>query len=79
MEIQMKSVFNKMTSTAAGVVVFLVGCALAGLGFTVLAFFAMFALAAYGLALIAAPFVELAMKTEDASEFEDISTTQTAA
>lgn len=75
----MKSVFSKVTSTAAGVVVFLVGCALAGLGFTVMAFLAMFAMAAYGLALIAAPFVEQVMKDRDSSEHEATYETQAAA
>ncbi|MBO9420197.1 hypothetical protein J7444_01065 [Labrenzia sp. R4_1] len=78
----MKSILEKTTATFAGAIVVLVGCVMAGLGFTVIAFLAMFALAAYGLALIAAPFLAMAQKQAEQSEPQDIdmpSDAQTAA
>ncbi|MFN3129546.1 hypothetical protein [Roseibium sp.] len=78
----MKSILEKTTATFAGAIVVLVGCVMAGLGFTVIAFLAMFALAAYGLALIAAPFLAMAQKQPEQSEPQDInmpSDAQTAA
>ena len=68
----MKSILEKTTATFAGAIVVLVGCVMAGLGFTVIAFLAMFALAAYGLALIAAPFLAMAQKQAEPSEPQDI-------
>ncbi|XYK82773.1 MAG: hypothetical protein ROO70_11335 [Labrenzia sp.] len=68
----MKSILEKTTATFAGAIVVLVGCVMAGLGFTVIAFLAMFALAAYGLALIAAPFLAMAQKQAEQFEPQDI-------
>lgn len=59
---------SKVASFAAAGIVILVGCMIAGLGLTVLAFLALFALAAFGLALIAAPFV--AMRRREAGDTE---------
>ncbi|CTQ71495.1 hypothetical protein [Roseibium alexandrii] len=78
----MKSILEKTTATFAGAIVVLVGCVMAGLGFTVIAFLALFALAAYGLALIAAPFLAMAQKQAESTEPQDIdmpSDAQTAA
>ena len=61
----MKSLFAKITSTAAGAIVLLVGCAMAGLGLTVIAVLAMFALAVLGLALLARPFMALSEQNAD--------------
>ena len=58
----MKAFLNQAAATAAGVVLFCVGCLMAGLGLTVMALLALFALAATGLAILAAPFVSLAAK-----------------
>ncbi|GAA0786425.1 hypothetical protein E1180_15335 [Roseibium denhamense] len=68
----MKSIIEKTTATFAGAIVVLVGCMMAGLGFTVIAVLALFALAAYGLALIAAPFLAMAHKQTDSSGSQDI-------
>lgn len=53
----MKTFMTKVTSAAAAAVALFVGCALAGLGLVVMALLAIFALAATGLAMIAAPFM----------------------
>ena len=66
----MKTIFNKVTSTAAGAVALLVGCAMAGLGMTVIALLAMFALAVVGLAFLASPFVAYAAQNAEIKEFE---------
>ncbi len=58
----MKAFLNQAASTAAGIVLFVVGCVMAGLGLSVMALLALFALAAAGLAILAAPFVSLAAK-----------------
>lgn len=55
----MKNLFNKLTSTVAAAIVVFIGAVMAGLGLTVVAVLAMFALAVLGLAVIAAPFVKL--------------------
>lgn len=62
----MKSLSEKILARTAGAVVVLVGCAMAGIGFTVIAFLAVSVLAAYGLALVASPFVSM-VRTDDAS------------
>ena len=53
----MKTLLNNTASTVAGVVLFFVGCAMAGLGLIVVALLATFALAAAALAILATPFV----------------------
>ena len=55
----MKSLLNKVASTVAGVVLFCLGCVMAGLGLSVVALLAMFAMAAAGLAILASPFITL--------------------
>jgi predicted Kef-type K+ transport protein len=55
----MKNLLTKITSGVAGAIVLLVGCAMAGLGLSVIAFLAMVTLAAIGLALLAKPFVSV--------------------
>ena len=67
----MKSLLAKTTSTAAGAIVILVGCAMAGLGLTVIAVVALFALAAFGLALLARPFV--AWAKPNGADLENVS------
>ncbi len=70
----MKTLANKITSGLAGAVVLLVGGAMAGLGLAVIAFLALFALAAIGLALLAKPFVAMADTAEpvaDTGVYED--------
>jgi membrane protein implicated in regulation of membrane protease activity len=64
--IPMKDLFTKITSGAAGFAVLFVGLAMAGLGLTVMAMFAMFALAAIGLALVVRPF--MAATTSDSAD-----------
>jgi len=64
-KIQMKSFLNKAASNVAGVVLFFVGLVLAGLGLTVVALLAFFAMAAAGLAILATPFIPLADLTAD--------------
>ncbi|MEO0635134.1 MAG: hypothetical protein AAFY73_00645 [Pseudomonadota bacterium] len=56
----MKSLLNKIASTASIVVLFCVGAAMAGLGIYVVAVLAAFALALGLLSLLAAPFIRLA-------------------
>ena len=68
----MKNLPKRVASTVAGIVLFCVGCAMAGLGLTVIAFLAMFAIAAAGLAVLAAPFV--AMAQPDAHQDDDAAT-----
>ena len=53
----LKTVLEKVTSAAAAVLALFAACALAGLGFAIMAGLAMFALVATGLALLAAPFM----------------------
>lgn len=53
----MKDLFTKITSGAAGYAVLFVGLAMAGLGLSVMAMFAILALAAIGLALVIRPFM----------------------
>lgn len=55
----MNNVINKITSTIAGGALFVIGCVIAGLGFSVLAVLAVFALAMLGLAFLAAPFLNV--------------------
>ena len=64
----MKAFFSKITSTAASAVLVLIGLAMAGLGLTVVGVLALFAMAAVGLAILAAPFVKAGV--EDAREVE---------
>ncbi len=59
----MKSLLTKITSATAGVIVLVVGCAMAGLGLTALAFLAMIALAATALAFLASPFLAWSQET----------------
>lgn len=61
----MKPFLNKVSSTVAGAVVVLVGCAMAGLGLTVMAFLAIFALAAFGLAILAKPFLDMSERNAE--------------
>ena len=68
----MKTLTDKITSIAAGAVTLLVGCMLAGLGLTVMAFLAIFALAAIGLAIIAAPFVALSRRAAEEDGIVDV-------
>lgn len=64
----MKPFLNKAASAAAGGAVILAGCAMAGLGLTVIALLAMFALAAFGLSYLVAPLLPYAMqKPEEAN------------
>ena len=53
----MKSLMNKATTAISGLVMFLVACAMAGLGFALIGMLAFFAIVAVGLALVASPFV----------------------
>ena len=67
---KMKKKLNQIASGAAGAVLFLVGCVMAGIGLSVAVLLAMFALAAVGLAILASPFLALAQnaETEEAEE-----------
>lgn len=60
----MKNLLNKLTSTAAAAIVVFIGAVMAGLGLTVVAVLAMFALAVLGLAVIASPFVKMPEQPE---------------
>ena len=68
----MKTFFLRVRSIAAAVVVLLIGCVLIGIGLTVAGFLALFALAAIGLALIAAPFLARADDVEYHTHAETI-------
>lgn len=57
----MTNLINKAASSVASVVLFLVGAVMAGMSLAVVFLLAMFALAVAGLALLAAPFLRLAM------------------
>ena len=61
----MKSLLNKVVSGAASVGVFLVGCALAGLGLWLMVVLAMFAFAVIGLGILAAPVIALIQSSEN--------------
>lgn len=74
----MKSLLTKVISTAAAAVVLFVGCMMAGLGLTVIAFLAMFGLAAIGLALLAAPFMAVPKQDSEDAEFEMVRETPAA-
>ena len=56
----MKSLMTKIASMFSGVALFALGCVMAGLGFAAISTLALFALAALGLGVLAAPFVALA-------------------
>ncbi len=56
----MTALLNKAASTFAGIALFCVGCVMAGLGLSVVALLAVFAMATVGLAILASPFVALA-------------------
>ncbi len=75
----MKTVLAKITSAAAAAVALFVGCALAGLGLVVMALLAMFALAATGLALLAAPFMPKPSEDIEGPGFRIIRENQPAA
>ena len=64
----MKTLLNKAASTAAGVVLFCVGCALAGLGLSFVALVAIFAMASVFLAMLASPFIGLAATACESDE-----------
>ena len=55
----MKSLLTKFVASVAGAVLLCLGVVTAGLGVTVIAVLAMFALAVAGLGLLGAPFVAL--------------------
>ncbi len=61
----MKKHLNKLASSAAGVGLFLIGGAAAGLGLVVVFYLAIFALAAAGLGLLAAPLLRLTRQASD--------------
>lgn len=63
----MKNLTEKALSLLAGVVVVSAGVALASLGFGVMVFLVMVALAAFAVALITSPFVAFVVKRSDAS------------
>lgn len=60
----MKSYLNKIASGAAAVGIFLLVCIMASLGFSLMVFLAMFALAVIGLGLLAAPLMRLVQSTD---------------
>lgn len=64
----MKSFLNNIASSFAGFVLFCVGCAMAGLGLSVVVMLALVALAAMGLALLASPFVAMSAPRDAASD-----------
>lgn len=59
----MKTFLNKAASTAAGVGLFCIGCALAGLGLSFVALLALFGMASVSLAMLASPFIAMAAKS----------------
>ena len=73
----MKTILAKISSAVAGAVALLLAFAMAGLGFTVLAFLALIALATLGVALLASPFIGAAQPT--AADTEDSFNRATAA
>ena len=54
---EMTTFLKKASATVSGAVLFCIGCAMAGIGLSVIMLLALFGLAAAGLALLAAPFV----------------------
>ncbi len=70
----MKPLINKAASTASGVALFAIGCVMAGLGLATMSLLALFALAAVGIALLAAPFVAIA-QADKAPENDTAATT----
>jgi hypothetical protein len=68
----MKTLINKATSTVSGVVLFAIGCVMAGIGLAAMSFLALFALSAVGLALLASPLIAIAQTgATDADDAED--------
>ncbi len=65
----MKALMSKAARVIAGAVVFVIACTVAGLGLTVFAMLALFALGMAGLGLIAAPFLSL-LQHDDPSDAE---------
>ena len=61
----MKNLLNKITRAAIAVFAVIVGFVMAALGFTFIAFLAMFALAVVGLAMIAAPIIARNQKDKE--------------
>ncbi|MDD9922913.1 MAG: hypothetical protein OXQ92_11640 [Boseongicola sp.] len=64
----MTTLINTTKNAVSNVVLFAASALMAGLGIAVIATLAVFAFFAMGIALIAAPFVGLAMQTTDAPE-----------
>lgn len=63
----MKQYLNKAVSGVAGLGLFLAACVMAGIGLSVMFTLALFALAALGLGILAAPLLALA-QTSDTDE-----------
>ncbi|MEL6125723.1 MAG: hypothetical protein AAGJ92_05995 [Pseudomonadota bacterium] len=66
----MKTILDKAAATVSGIVLFCVACLMAGLGLSVIAFMALFGLAAGFLALLASPFIAMAIPAEKADTAE---------
>ncbi|WP_371170822.1 hypothetical protein [Aliiroseovarius sp. 2305UL8-7] len=58
----MNTLINKITSAVSGAILFVAAIAMAGLGFAAVGVLALFALVGIGIALIAAPFANLARR-----------------
>ena len=67
----MKEYLNKVTSGAAGLGIFLLGCVMASLGLSLMVFLAMFALAVIGLGMLATPLLAL-VQPKTPSEAETV-------
>ena len=64
----MKDLLNKMTARVAGFALFCMACVMAGIGIWVVMVLALFALAAAGIGMLAAPLIVVA---HNPSETED--------
>lgn len=73
----MKNLINKATSAVSGVLLFAFGGLMVGLGIATMGMLALFALAALGIAILAAPFVALAQNPQSETD-EDADVTVTA-
>lgn len=69
----MTNLMNKLTSAVSNVVLFAVAIAMAGLGFVFVGTLALFSLMAFGIALIAVPFVGAAQAGQtEADDADDV-------
>jgi hypothetical protein len=64
----MNNLINKTTTTLSSVILFGIGCVMAGLGLAAISLLAMFALATVGLAFLAAPLIAMTQPRGDTAK-----------